>query len=145
MPIQSTCTAGFSVSRPSIRAVGSPRRSAAHACAASCTDSEAIRTTEGEDLGEIEAGQEREYTIRHGQARPDSVGDSACTRAKCADDGVGGLGADDRRQLLARGAAHAGEAAEAGQQRLAAPRADARNLVELRPQIAHGRAPGGGT
>ena len=45
VPIGSTCTAGLSDSRPSCRAVGSPSRSAAHACAASCTDSDAIRTT----------------------------------------------------------------------------------------------------
>ncbi len=35
VPIQSICASGFSVSRPNCRAVESPRRSAAHACAAS--------------------------------------------------------------------------------------------------------------
>ena len=35
VPIQSMCASGLSVSRPSMRAVGSPRRSAAQACAAS--------------------------------------------------------------------------------------------------------------
>ena len=35
VPIGSTCTAGFSDTRPSSRAVGSPSLSADHACAAS--------------------------------------------------------------------------------------------------------------
>ena len=35
VPMTSTCTAGLSDSRPSIRAVGSPSRLAVHACAAS--------------------------------------------------------------------------------------------------------------
>ena len=45
-------------------------------------------------------------------------------------------GADDAHQLLARGALHPLDAAEACQQRLATPRADAGNHVELRPQVA---------
>ncbi len=50
--------------------------------------------------------------------------------------GVGPFGADHARELLARGAADARDAAERGQQRLAPPRADPGDLVELRPQIA---------
>ena len=40
VPIGSACTSGFSDTRPSSRAVGSPSRSAVHACAISCTVSE---------------------------------------------------------------------------------------------------------
>ena len=43
VPIGSTCTAGFSDTRPSSRAVGSPSLSADHACAASCTERETTR------------------------------------------------------------------------------------------------------
>jgi hypothetical protein len=44
VPIRSICTAGFSDTRPRNRAVGSPRRSADHACAASCIVKEKTRT-----------------------------------------------------------------------------------------------------
>ena len=50
--------------------------------------------------------------------------------------GVGGPGADNSSELLARGATNAGDAAERGQQRLPPPRADPGDVVELRPQIA---------
>ena len=53
-------------------------------------------------------------------------------------DGVGGLGADHRRQLLAGGAADAGDAAEPLEQRVAAARADAGDGVQRRAQIAAG-------
>ncbi len=45
MPHMSKCFAGFSVSRPSIRAVGSPSRFAVHACAMSCSEMESTSTT----------------------------------------------------------------------------------------------------
>ena len=47
------------------------------------------------------------------------------------------FGADGRRQLLARRAPHAGQAAERREQRAAAARSDAGHVVELRVQIAH--------
>src|SRR6476661_5545491 len=51
-------------------------------------------------------------------------------------DRVGASGPDDCGQLLAVRATDAGEAAEPGEQRLAPPRTDPRNLIECRPQIA---------
>ena len=47
------------------------------------------------------------------------------------------LRADDGRQLLARRAPHAGQAAERRQQRPPPPRPDAGHVVELRSQVAH--------
>ena len=44
VPIGSACTIGLSEMRPSSRAVGSPSRSAVHACAISCTVRENSRT-----------------------------------------------------------------------------------------------------
>ena len=37
VPNRSMCRMGFNVTRPSMRAVGSPQRDAIHACADSCT------------------------------------------------------------------------------------------------------------
>ena len=50
--------------------------------------------------------------------------------------GVGAPGADDGGELFAVGAPDSREAAEPDQQRLAASRADAGDLIERRPQIA---------
>src|SRR5437868_5486937 len=51
--------------------------------------------------------------------------------------GIGRFRADNRGQLFTRRAPHAGDAPERRQQRLAPARADARHVIELRPQIAH--------
>ena len=48
----------------------------------------------------------------------------------------GRRGADDGDQVFSRGAAYARQAAERGQQRLAAPRPDPGHVVERRPQVA---------
>ena len=70
VPIGSTWTAGLSDRRPSWRAVGSPRRSAAKACAASCTDNDAMRTdSDDENLSEVDAGH-TELNIRAYHAHP---------------------------------------------------------------------------
>src|SRR5687767_12357073 len=53
------------------------------------------------------------------------------------DDGGCGSGADDRLELLARGAAYAGKAAEGRQQRAAPARTDAPHGVQLGPQVPH--------
>src|SRR5688572_24985806 len=50
---------------------------------------------------------------------------------------VGGFGADDARQFLARGAPHAGEAPEGDKQGSPAARSNTRHAVQLRPEIAH--------
>src|SRR4051794_13788218 len=49
--------------------------------------------------------------------------------------GVGTSGADDRHQLLARRSANTGKAAEGREERLAPPRPDPANHVELRLEI----------
>ena len=56
--------------------------------------------------------------------------------AKCASTASAHFGADDPHELLARGAADAREAAERGEQRLAPPRPDPGDVVQLRPQVA---------
>src|SRR5476649_2395992 len=122
VPIGSACTSGFSETRPSSRAVGSPSRSAVHACAISCTVNENRRTIK---LMKMPA---KSKFCKGYRLRP--------TREK-GKDRIGGFGADDGRQLLARGAAHTGDAAKGPQQRVAPARADAGHLVELGAQIAH--------
>ena len=58
VPIGSACTIGLSDTRPSSRAVGSPSRSAVHACAISCTVSENSRTmNDDENLREVDVQQ----------------------------------------------------------------------------------------
>ena len=120
---RSACTIGLSDTRPSSRAVGSPSRSAVHACAVSCTVRENSRTMNAMK------------TCAKLMSSKDVTGyGRLCEKRK---DGIGDFRADDGRQLLARRAPHAGQAAERRQQRPAAPRSDAGHVVELRSQIAH--------
>src|SRR5438093_5119493 len=122
VPIRSAWTIGFSETRPSRRAVGSPSWSAVHACAISWTVSENSRTTNPKNIcAKSMCGKEQ-------RLRP------AREKRK---DGIRGFRSDDRGQLFTRRSANAGERAERGQQRLAPARSDARDVVELRSQVAH--------
>ena len=49
---------------------------------------------------------------------------------------VGRFRPDDANEFFARGASHAGQAAKRHQQRLASPRSDSGDAVQLRSQIA---------
>src|SRR5580693_7944542 len=114
---------GLSDTRPSSRAVGSPSRSAVHACADSCTVKEKRRTMNARTTcATLISGKTNRLSPR-------------CEKRK---DGIGELRADFRRQLLSRRAPDACQAAESDQERAAAARADAGNFVELRPEVAHG-------
>src|SRR5712692_1498633 len=125
VPIGSACTSGLSDTRPSSRAVGSPRRSAVHACAISCTVSENSRTMSAMKICETKLA-----------SMPDKQSRLRPTREK-RKDGVRRFRPDNGRELLARRAPHARHAPERRQQRLAPPGSDARHAVELGSQIAH--------
>src|SRR5580765_5702969 len=121
VPIGSACTIGLRDTRPRSRAVGSPSRSAVHACADSCTVRENSRTMKAmKTCAKLMSMENR--------LRP--------TREK-GKDGIGHFAADDRLELLPRRAPYAREASERRQERPPAPRADAGDVVELRVQIAH--------
>src|SRR5262249_37709845 len=122
VPIGSAWTTGFNETRPSNRAVGSPRRSAVHACAISCTVNENRRTIK---LMKMLA---KSRYCKSERLRP--------TREK-RKDGIRRFRANSGRELLARRAPHTREASEFREQRLAAPRADAGNIVERRTKIPH--------
>src|SRR5262249_14056186 len=128
VPIGSACTSGLNDTRPSSRAVGSPRRSAVHACAASCTVSEKSSTANEMKTCAKLISKDGCDTTGVRRLRP------TCEKRK---DRIGRLCPDHGRQLFARRAAHAREAAERRQQRPAPARPDARNMIELRAQIAH--------
>ena len=123
VPIGSACTIGLSETRPSSRAVGSPRRSAVHACAISCTVSENSRTMNAMKIC-------AKSDVRQGITGYGRLAKNARTASAV-------FGADHGRQFLARRAPHAREAAERRQQRLAPARSDARHIVELRSEVAH--------
>ena len=128
---RSACTSGLSDTRPSSRAVGSPSRSAVHACAISCTVSENSRT-----MNAMKICAKSMSSKECNRLRP--------TREK-RKNGVGRFRADDGRQFLARGAPHAGHAAERRQQRLAAAaaRCPARRRAPTADRASSAR--GGGT
>src|SRR5262245_34232221 len=134
VPIGSACTRGFNDTRPWSRAVGSPRRSAVHAWAISCTVSENNRTVNWMKIW---------AALMSSTVRACSAG-SALTVVRLRParekrkDGIGDLLAHHRRQLLTRRAPHTREAAERRQQRLATARANPGHVVELRSQIADG-------
>ena len=60
VPIQSMCASGLSVSRPSSRAVGSPSRSAVHACAASWNDSDSTQHRRTSGIEDSRAAAKRD-------------------------------------------------------------------------------------
>ena len=78
--------------------------------------------------------ESREVDVR--QQRVESITGYRPCREVCKD-GIGSFRADHGRQLFARRAPHARQAAERHEQRLPPPRTDAGHAVELRPQIAH--------
>src|SRR6185436_4645003 len=113
--------------RPSRRAVGSPSRSAVNAWAISWMVSENRST-----MKEMKTAA-KSISGKESRLRP--------TREK-RKDGIRHFRADNRRQLLARRAAHARQTAERRQQHLSPPDADAGHVIELASQIAHrARAP----
>src|SRR5712691_12270071 len=122
VPIGSACTSGLSDTRPSRRAVGSPRRSAVHACAISCTVSENNRTTSAMKICETS------MPGKQSRLRP--------TREK-RKDGVRRFRPHDGRELLARRAPYARHAPKRRQQCLAPSGSDAWHVVELGSQVAH--------
>src|SRR5262249_28306187 len=126
VPIGSACTSGLSETRPSRRAVGSPSRSAVHACAISCTVSENSRT-----MNAMKICAKLILTSKTSSVRP--------TREK-RKNAIRRFRSDDGRQLFARRPPHARETAERRQQRAPPARADAGHLVELRSEVAR-RAP----
>src|SRR5689334_23103725 len=133
----SACTIGFSDTRPSSRAVGSPARSAVHACAISWTVSENSRTLRSMKIcATLMSDKGCTWNAKIADAEKKKGTARLCPPREKGKDGIRGFRPDNGRQLFACRAAHAGEAAERGQQRLAPPRADARNVIELRSQIA---------
>src|SRR4051812_17589558 len=147
VPIRSACTIGLSETRPSIRAVGSPSRSAVQACALSCTVNENSNTMKPMKICAILTSAKGIQPQRPGRSpntmvSADSAGSAAsvirllpaCEKRK---DGVGDFRANRGQQLLACRTPHPGETPEAGQERAATARTDTRHVVELRLQIAH--------
>src|SRR4051812_4867195 len=68
------------------------------------------------------------YPVENAKERREG---SAAEGGEIGEHRVGRLRADDRDQILAGGAAHAGKAAEGHEERLALARADAGDLIEL--------------
>src|SRR3954453_19525951 len=122
VPNRSACTTGFSDTRPSNRAVGSPRRSAVQACAISCTVSENSRTTNAMNTCAKSMPGKRYRLLL------------PCEKRK---DGIGEFGANHRRQFLSCRASHAGKAPECRQQQTTSARAHAGNEIELRTEVSH--------
>ena len=72
VPIHSMCASGLSVTRPGSRRPLNPERSAVHACAASCTESDRINNRRNR-MSAREVWQ-REKTISRGDGTQDRVG-----------------------------------------------------------------------
>src|SRR4051794_24853849 len=122
VPIRSACTTGFSDTRPSRRAVGSPRRAAVQACADSCTVSQNSRTTNAIKTCAISMPGKRYRLLLPYEKRKD---------------GIRQFRSDHRCQFLSRRTPYAREASECREQLTPASRADARHEIEFRPEVSH--------
>src|SRR5690348_7758694 len=120
VPKRSACTTGFSETRPSRRAVGSPRRSAVQACAISCTVRENSKTMKAMKTC-AKSMPDKRYRLR-----------LPCEKRK---NRIGEFGTNYRGQFLAGRASHTGDAAERGQQLPTPARTDAGNVVQRRSKI----------